>query len=59
MAHATVAQHVNLRDHPEKCWKAPAQDWYKGNWDAAFEKETGRMGLGVVVWDSARGPQAC
>ncbi|XP_059451224.1 uncharacterized protein LOC132182029 [Corylus avellana] len=32
-------------------WLAPNRDWYKANWDAAFENSTGRMGIGVVVRD--------
>jgi hypothetical protein len=33
-------------------WNAPPVRWYKANWDAAFDKHTGRVGVGVVVRDS-------
>ncbi|XP_059435490.1 uncharacterized protein LOC132168511 [Corylus avellana] len=32
-------------------WKPPEIGWCKGNWDAAVEKDVGRMGLAVVIRD--------
>jgi hypothetical protein len=34
------------------CWKALEQGWCKGNWDAAVDRESGRLGLSVVIWDT-------
>lgn len=34
------------------CWKPPLTGWAKANWDAALDRQLGRLGLGVVVRDS-------
>ena len=33
-------------------WQAPTSNWCKGNWDAAVNTESDRMGLGAVLRDS-------
>ncbi|XP_059431505.1 uncharacterized protein LOC132165008 [Corylus avellana] len=33
-------------------WSAPLQGWVKANWDAALDRKSGWMGLGVVIRDS-------
>jgi hypothetical protein len=35
------------------CWKAPEQGWCKGNWYAAVDSESGRLGLSAVIRDIA------
>jgi hypothetical protein len=32
-------------------WKAPAESFYKVNWDAAIDKISGRLEIGIVVRD--------
>lgn len=36
-------------------WEAPPAEFVKANWDAALEKETKKMGIGVIVRDSKGG----
>jgi ribonuclease HI len=33
-------------------WKVPPAGWWKANWDVAIGKNSGRVGVGVVVRDS-------
>jgi len=34
-------------------WKPPEQGWVKVNVDGAFNQETGRAGIGIIIRDSA------
>jgi len=34
-------------------WKPPEQGWVKVNVDGAFNHDTGRAGIGIVIRDSA------
>lgn len=37
--------------HTEVKWTPPPVEWFKANWDVAFQKDAGRMGVGVIVRD--------
>jgi ribonuclease HI len=53
LAQTRTEQCASQRETPPiQIWKAPALDWCKGNWDAALDTVSGRMGLGVVFRDS-------
>jgi ribonuclease HI len=40
-----------VEEQPNQKWKAPPHGWVKANWDAAVEKKTGRLGVGIIIRD--------
>lgn len=43
-------QDMHALGNPAK-WEAPCVGWKKVNWDASIDKDTGRMGFGILVRD--------
>ncbi|XP_035551053.1 uncharacterized protein LOC118349651 [Juglans regia] len=43
----------SIRKGSTVIWKPPDQPFVKGNFDAAFNKTNGRMGMGIVIRDHA------
>jgi ribonuclease HI len=35
-------------------WETPSHGWFKANWDATLGRNTGRLGVGIVIRDHHR-----
>ncbi|XP_042947096.1 uncharacterized protein LOC122280136 [Carya illinoinensis] len=46
-----AATRIHISDS-KQVWNPPVWPWYKANFDAGFNRDKGRMGIGVVVRDS-------